>query len=54
MQLLVFMVLWSVLSLLWFWAHVLLKPVSLFTLRVDWPGFCMVRVFDWWGFSKRF
>ena len=39
------MVPWSVLSLLWLWARVLLEPVSWFALQVDW----MVSV--WCGFS---
>ena len=45
MKLQVIMVLWSVLSLIWFWARALLEPVSLFALRVDWP------VSAWYEFS---
>ena len=41
----VFMVLWSVPSVLWFWGRVLLEPVSLFALRVGW------LVSAWCGFS---
>ena len=50
MKLQVFIVLWSILSLLWFWARVLLEPVNLFALLVDglasaWCGFLAGRDF---------
>ena len=45
MKLQLFMVLWSVLSLLWFWGRILLEPANLFALQVDW------LVSLWCGFS---
>ena len=54
MKMQVFMVLWSVLKSPLVLGSRFVATSQFICITSRLAGFCMVRVFDWWGYSSRF